>query len=127
MQLHQSTSLHTLQTATKQVHTVSSRTPPETHPACTLTRDLAHQFRPVVGAGCDVLDLPEDEHALLVDDLAKDDVLAVEEGGGLGGDEELAAVRIRARVGLQFWQDDTRVVNKYSSEAARAQCVAVCV
>ena len=39
---------------------------------------------------------------LAADDLAEDDVLAVEMGRGVASDEELRAVRVRARVGLAF-------------------------
>lgn len=42
------------------------------------------------------LHLLDDVHT--VDDLAEDDVLAVEEGGGDGGDEELGTVGIRTSI-----------------------------
>jgi hypothetical protein len=49
------------------------------------------------GAGPDLLDGLDDVHAL--DDLAEDDVLAVEPGGGDGADEELGAVGVGPGVG----------------------------
>lgn len=50
----------------------------------------------LVPRGPRILDLPDNVHA--VNHLAKDDVLFVQEGGGSGGDEELAAVCVWAGV-----------------------------
>lgn len=59
------------------------------------------QLWSVVGSGRDVFNLADDEHAVLTNHLAKDDVLLVEERRRLARDEELAPVRVRARVGLR--------------------------
>lgn len=59
------------------------------------------QLWSVVGTGRDVFNLADDEHAVLTNHLAKDDVLLVEERRRLARDEELAPVRVRAGVGLR--------------------------
>ena len=61
-------------------------------------RDDDGGFGFVVGAGRHVLDLAHDQEA--VEDLAEDDVLAVEEVALGARDEELTAVRVRSAVGL---------------------------
>jgi hypothetical protein len=43
-------------------------------------------------AGASGLERLDDLHALVISDLAKNDVLAIEPGGDDGGDEELGAV-----------------------------------
>jgi len=45
------------------------------------------------------LDRLDNPHGLLISNLAKDDVLAIEPGGDDGGDEELGAVRVWAGIG----------------------------
>ena len=49
-----------------------------------------------LGAGPSILNLPDHVHS--VDDLSKDDVFVVEEGGRSGGDEELRAIAVGAGV-----------------------------
>lgn len=53
----------------------------------------------VTARGFGVLDRTHD--GLAAEDLAEDDVLVIEVGRGVAGDEELRAVRIRAGVGLE--------------------------
>lgn len=79
----------------------TSRPPPARHARESArkeqrTRDGASEFRAVVGARGNVLDLAHDEHRVLSDDLAKDDVLVVEERRRVARDEELAPVRVWA-------------------------------
>lgn len=62
---------------------------------------IRHILAPASSLGC--LHLPHDIHA--INDPAKDDVLAVEEGCGYGGDEELGAVGVGTGVlwVRKFW------------------------
>lgn len=61
------------------------------------TVDDGHIRGRLVGLRRHILDLAH--HTLPVDHLSKNHVLAVEVGGRNGGDEELAAIRPRARIG----------------------------
>ena len=64
----------------------------------THTDDLHRELGTIVGAGSNVLDLAEGEHA--VDHPAEHDVLPVEEVALGRRDEELAPIRVRAGVRL---------------------------
>ena len=113
--MHSSTTRRTLQERAVSARVVDFRLQPSSPPARSQqdegtpraerpvrrTRDAARQLGPVVRARRNVLDLAHDEHRVLADDLAEHDVLAVEERRRVARDEELAPVRVRARVGLR--------------------------
>mmetsp|Transcript_32839 Transcript_32839/g.82836 ORF Transcript_32839/g.82836 Transcript_32839/m.82836 type:complete len:228 (-) Transcript_32839:2-685(-) len=61
--------------------------------------DLDASGRAVTHVGLEVLDGLDDSQRVIIQHLAKDDVLAIEPGGSHSGDEELRAVGVLAGVG----------------------------